>query len=42
MIDIEVLIDGVKYRCDERALAMVEDGVCLDDIDMERVDEEDE
>jgi hypothetical protein len=41
MVDMEVLVDGVKYRCDALALAMLEDGVCLDDIDMERVDDGD-
>jgi hypothetical protein len=38
--EVEVLVEGVRYRCDERALAMLYDGVCLDEIDMQRVDDE--
>lgn len=39
-VEVEVLVDGVRYRCDQRALDLLEEGVCLDDIDMVRVDDE--
>lgn len=40
LVEVEVLVEGVRYRCDDRALAMLYDGVCLEDIDMVRVDDE--
>lgn len=41
-VEYVILVEGEKYRCDGHALALLEDGVPLDEIDMVRVDEVDE
>lgn len=40
-VEYEILVEGEKYRCDQHALDLLYAGVCLDEIDMVRVDEVD-
>lgn len=40
-VEYEILVEGERFRCDPHALALLEDGVPLDEIDMHRVDEVD-
>jgi hypothetical protein len=40
-VEIEILVEGERYRGDAHAIALLEDGVPLDEIDLVRVDEVD-
>lgn len=39
---MEILLDGVKYRCDERELDLLYQGQCPEDLDLERIEDEDD
>jgi hypothetical protein len=41
-VEYEVLIDGLKFRCDQHALDLLEQGVCLDEIDLRAVEGRDD
>jgi hypothetical protein len=42
MCSYEVLVDGVKYRCDERQLDLLYDGVDPADLDLIEITDSDE
>jgi len=42
MCSYEVLVDGVKYRCDERELEQLYDGVCPESLDLVEITDSDE
>jgi hypothetical protein len=37
-VEYEVLVEGERYRMNEHSLALLQDGVALDEIDMVRVE----